>query len=75
VNAPPRWNWWKWTLIAAAVIAVVAAAGGAVGWAVAGPGAAAEVAAYVCGLGLPAALVIEAVAARKAGPTGPPNPN
>jgi zinc transporter ZupT len=59
-------NWWKWTLIAGIVLALLAGIGGAIGWAISGPSLAGEVIAYICAFGLPAALIIEAIAARAA---------
>jgi hypothetical protein len=60
------WNWWKWTIIAGVALLILACVSGAIAWAIDGPSLAAEVAAWVCGLGLPTAFLIEAVAARKA---------
>jgi hypothetical protein len=65
-RSPPPWNWWKWTIIAGIAVLILACIGGAIGWAISGPGLAGEVTAYIYGVGLPVALIIEAVAARKA---------
>jgi hypothetical protein len=59
-------NWWKWTILAGVTLVTLACAAGGIAWAIGGPPLAGEVAAWVCGLGLPVALIIEAVAARKA---------
>jgi len=63
---PSEWNWWKWTIVAGVTLLTLACAIGGIAWAIGGPSLAGEVAAWVCGLGLPVAFIIEAVAARKA---------